>query len=139
MSISDWSSDVCSSDLDRQRRPEGVPGRPAPYQAVLAGGHREGGDVVAQRQAVVAPPGLDEAAEQDHDVDHRREAGPRQGEAEGAPGHRLGTRRKPSGIALPGHGGVGLAADPAELRIERSAGHPSELQSLMRNSYAALR
>src|SRR3546814_16485080 len=78
MSISDWSSDVCSSDLDRQRRPEGVPGRPAPYQAVLAGGHREGGDVVAQRQAVVAPPGLDEAAEQDHDVDHRREAGTRQ-------------------------------------------------------------
>src|SRR3546814_17982843 len=47
MRISDWSSDVCSSDLDRRR----LPGRGA-YRGVRAEGHRQGarGGSVSRRR-----------------------------------------------------------------------------------------
>ena len=47
---------------------------PLQIRPMLARHDREGVDVVAQREAVVAAPGLDEAAEHDHQVDDRGQA-----------------------------------------------------------------
>src|SRR3546814_7456341 len=94
MRISDWSSDVCSSDLLRQRRQrQGYVGRrgPAPF----------------------GEPGVRPA-----DARHR--------ELPRGPGG--GERRQPSGKRLAAAAGL-----PQPLRSEE---HTSELQSLMRISYA---
>src|SRR3546814_6336822 len=104
MRISDWSSDVCSSDLfDRDRAPFGpwLPGgrvdRPARPGRVSAGAWRRRG---------------------------HRPRGPFrawQADRQGTLGGRRGFRRKP------------YAGQCARTRSEE---HTSELQSLMRNSYA---
>src|SRR3546814_9261030 len=92
MRISDWSSDVCSSDLGNRR-----------HRARAAVGRRAGGFCAAGRLAAV-----------------------------GAAGKRRPGRR---GVAE--HGGRHLRDRPvADLAAVRSEEHTSELQSLMRISYA---
>src|SRR3546814_1953761 len=97
MRISDWSSDVCSSDLHRR------------------GAH------VGQHQHLVADPGADPDRKlaPEHDVEA---AG---GEVvEAALDHLLGQHRH---LAL---------LDRVDAADQRSEEHTSELQSLMRISYA---
>src|SRR3546814_20318544 len=65
MRISDWSSDVCSSDLWRT---------PAPAQRT--GQHRERQDARAQAGEVAGPPGLIQVAEKQDDAGGNRKADP---------------------------------------------------------------
>src|SRR3546814_3976989 len=93
MRISDWSSDVCSSDLFRRAADETPAAierqRAQPLQDAV-GFRRDGPD--------------------DVDIGH---------------------------VVAPGLPGIGARADPAQLRRQaRSEEHTSELQSLMRISYA---
>src|SRR3546814_8246937 len=107
MRISDWSSDVCSSDLiGRSRRGD------------------EGSSELGEASAVVEPPGLLVAdgrnLEDGRHLRQQRRALARQ--------HRH--RRK---LAAGDQGAGGAVRDGHAVRSEE---HTSELQSLMRNSYA---
>src|SRR3546814_8093807 len=132
MRISDWSSDVCSSDLDIARRGEGI------FEAdvLRIGAPRILGPIGARfDRAVVDPviglPAVFERREIDEELEGRAGLAPR-------------LRR-----AVEGRGGIILAADhrdnfavrahrdERDLRLaERSEEHTSELPSLMRSSYA---
>src|SRR3546814_4620799 len=107
MRISDWSSDVCSSDLLRVERD-------------LA-------DVVTQRNGVadIARIGRLRGEEQ-RDVAHRKEGGQDIGDR-----LLLRLRIEEGGIAAEDQ-----AVGWRNRRLERSEEHTSELQSLMRISYA---
>src|SRR3546814_2185734 len=96
MRISDWSSDVCSSDLNRSRELYRTVSRSTPL-------HPQGG------------------ATQRNRVGHQR--GPR----DARPAH---LRRVGNCLRVGFHEGGGLGS-------ERSEEHTSELQTLMRDSYAA--
>src|SRR3546814_4354517 len=103
MRISDWSSDVCSSDLAHRLR---LDHHPAGRLRVEAGGHHDVGHLVGRRHVV--------AAADEMDV---------RGEAETGD---LRLQRR-------------LDAAPAAVLADhqaRSEEHTSELQSLMRTSYA---
>src|SRR3546814_10615660 len=104
MRISDWSSDVCSSDLGRsgRRRPTAAPRRP-PARGEVA-------------------PGLVGAASAAGSSSLPCEG--RGGLGRGAFGHRRKPWTPPPNLPLPSQG------------EGRSEEHTSELQSLMRNSYA---
>src|SRR3546814_9733214 len=109
MRISDWSSDVCSSDLvrpDHRRRHLDAAGAPAIGQRHLARAERH----------LVARDG------------HRLQ--------QGAADHPLGLLVEIGEVVAfqPGRGGGGGRA-LARMR-DRSEEHTSELQSLMRSSYA---
>src|SRR3546814_1225870 len=105
MRISDWSSDVCSSDLRGRAQPEAEPGHAAPRHRGLDGAFHRHPDRTLRRQ----PAGL---------------AGP------GAGGGDEYHRR-------PGRLGPGCPENPCKSRLPgRSEEHTSELQSLMRISYA---
>src|SRR3546814_8192282 len=107
MRISDWSSDVCSSDLDTRRGGVG-------YEVVLPRA-RSGMDCSRARQ-------LDERVDFGDAVFHRLEGADRL--AEGAPGQCI--------VAC----GFEQLFGPAGLFVRgRSEEHTSELQSLMRISY----
>src|SRR3546814_6903879 len=112
MRISDWSSDVCSSDLARRSRRPAVGARPPPsrYRAGRICARRDRRQSARSAGAISA-------------------AGPavgvgRGGDLVGAvrPGRHLVDRRQHPGAAVPGRA--------------RSEEHTSELQSLMRISYA---
>src|SRR3546814_9879464 len=111
MRISDWSSDVCSSDLTL-----GIAiGNPA--RADLGG-------LFGDRRMLTGPPIEMESADPEHGLD----LGERVGEAFqrcGQP-HHVGDAREVSRILH----------DAALLRERRSEEHTSELPSLMRSSYA---
>src|SRR3546814_3372577 len=103
MRISDWSSDVCSSDLEEV----GVAAPPALFdgRVGLFGGLR-GFDLFLANRAFRLAFGL-----------------------EGFPDdRRLGIAARPAAIDAAAGSAVGL--------VQRSEEHTSELQSLMRNSYA---
>src|SRR3546814_5798557 len=108
MRISDWSSDVCSSDLLPEAQCFGVEGELEEALAVV-GGHMAGGLGGGDMMPAKALP--------------------------------LQERRKPRAILLDaqgvgGHGRrLGWLHQPSILHI-RSEEHTSELQSLMRISYA---
>src|SRR3546814_5663936 len=89
MRISDWSSDVCSSDLHRPLPPMGLCGG----ETCLRGGHRSR---------------VEQGLQRCNDV---------------------------SAVASPSRQGAS-AISPPPFRNNRSEEHTSELQSLMRNSYA---
>src|SRR3546814_8106352 len=117
MRISDWSSDVCSSDLERHA---GLLGQRAEEGMLSAAGHAPGSkevhhDHAAARQISGCEAGLVEAG-------HRREVeiGHRLVEHRGRHVARIALRRQA----------------PEEVAGDRSEEHTSELQSLMRNSYA---
>src|SRR3546814_6672019 len=111
MRISDWSSDVCSSDLQCQR---------IVAVAGLAG-------VVALRQ-----PHHPAAAHVDRRIDLEA-----RGIAHGIHRRKLASSRDP---AAPDRSGWNCTPQYSLLRTtaQRSEEHTSELQSLMRNSYAVL-
>src|SRR3546814_8373654 len=117
MRISDWSSDVCSSDLG------GTPERFAEAQARLLG-HRPGVALIAvlsvSGRAHAGTGGTDDAV---HEPLGQR------GRPDDA--HALATGRLPRD----GHP-VGVAAERRDVVTNRSEEHTSELQSLMRISYA---
>src|SRR3546814_6363191 len=97
MRISDWSSDVCSSDLARRRR----------------AGHAARPRLAADRAADRRPGRADDPA----------------------------SRRQPFAVRAAARGLAGLGILPPSRRsrggvAERSEEHTSELQSLMRISYA---
>src|SRR3546814_5723444 len=105
MRISDWSSDVCSSDLrhnarrPKRKRPEQV--RPLFVHSLV------GGSAAVDRRAPAAPDIDSDEEEQPHHVDE-----------------------------MPVPGGGFEAEMLARGEIARSEEHTSELQSLMRISYA---
>src|SRR3546814_1637828 len=114
MRISDWSSDVCSSDLTNSR---GDPGRQPP-QLGTRGGQRDVDCI--------------EAGDDPLDIsvdDGRRQAERDRGDCAGGIGADPGEREQHRFVAreMPV-----LALDDRA----RSEEHPSELQSLMRISYA---
>src|SRR3546814_6381183 len=116
MRISDWSSDVCSSDL-RVRR---VGERPVPVACQRFAAVCFDGQHVPRRQAVDAlPRGVR--------IQRRPVAESLQQTAHGqlrAPGYRREQR-------------LGLRCEPQRaVRLRKSEEHTSELQSLMRISYA---
>src|SRR3546814_4718363 len=121
MLISDWSSDVCSSDLPDQRA--------APFES-LAGQHPSefAGDplVLAEHIADLAPADTNVAR---GDVDVGADVAIEFGHEALAKAHDLA-----HALAL------GVEVRPALAAAHRQAGrseeHTSELQSLMRNSYA---
>src|SRR3546814_5517611 len=107
MRISDWSSDVCSSDLSDQAR--------QPEQGGLSGG---------------APSRLRLGVNIDHVATIRNARG----------GEHPDPVRAAEIVAAVGGDGITahLREDRRHIRDDdlRSEGHTSELQSLMRNSYA---
>src|SRR3546814_10321908 len=105
MRISDWSSDVCSSDL---RRTEAADlGRNLAHALLVGTG--------------------------DHDLGLGR--GADRDPVRGLEQHRVRkAQRQVQVLAL--HRGAVTDADQLELALERSEEHTSELQSLMRISYA---
>src|SRR3546814_9115760 len=115
MRISDWSSDVCSSDL-------GVAGRHADEEG--RGAHQAHGD----KKSVLAPDEIADAPEHERaerpDRKARRERRKREDEAGGFVDAREELRRNDR------------REQAVEVEIIRSEEHTSELQSLMRNSYA---
>src|SRR3546814_5573329 len=115
MRISDWSSDVCSSDLDRRG---------------AVGAER------ADRPAEIHPGRRDDAAGAADDAAARSLR--HSGTADFLYPCRAGTGDRPRGAAAgPGHRPRWGAGDrEAVARDTRSEEHTSELQSLMRNSYA---
>src|SRR3546814_5917002 len=129
MRISDWSSDVCSSDL-RPRAPQLVE-RHAAVEDVAADQPETGFEIIG-RQREMADHRLPEAGCCRFDgIENRRDGGVAM---------RLPAAR---------NGGIEMLAEQAcdmlagrceavvdEARDQRSEEHTSELQSLMRSSYA---
>src|SRR3546814_5287334 len=105
MRISDWSSDVCSSDLHK-RKGAGIGDRPGIGQDFRPFGIRSAARAISAKR-------IDRLRRQADMPDHRN----------AAPG------QKGDGL------GHGLAAFQLHRRM-RSEEHTSELQSLMRLSYA---
>src|SRR3546814_2679273 len=121
MRISDWSSDVCSSDLRRQR----LPGKHLPHQDAPEG-LRPGPLPVRGKGAQPVVQGADE----DRGAAQARDRG-------------VVPRPQPGGVGAPvtsGSGGAGQAGHREQGGKTRLRGsseeHTSELQSLMRISYA---
>src|SRR3546814_4097607 len=112
MRISDWSSDVCSSDLRRADREGRVGGGGAPLLVGLSAHHEV--DRAALRQRTMGEIGLGQRLAADR---HRLKIDVRV-----AVVLRVDRQR----LAI-GHG---------QFRLLRSEEHTSELQSLMRISYA---
>src|SRR3546814_7460670 len=171
MRISDWSADVCSSDLrERQRAIAGVPARAIEKQ-ILAGlksEHRQRGKVVAPRFAAeqdremrLHAPELARHGQRRHDV--VAQFRPRVGAdaqiavglvvEDGVAGHQIASLKRGGGrgagsqrIQIITIGGqrrgerpralAGVGEQTGRTFAGRSEEHTSELQSLMRNSYA---
>src|SRR3546814_10574197 len=119
MRISDWSSDVCSSDLHRLEPPHAAP-RPARHRAKST---RAGPTAALERHSVVGPAAdrrrlhaVERTVSRLHDL------------AAALPGGGAGPAGGERHRWLPHPGGAG--------RRLRSEEHTPELQSLMRISYA---
>src|SRR3546814_4172682 len=116
MRISDWSSDVCSSDLDRTLAEQLGPLRQAPR------------GVVAQEGAQCRPQPRDDAHQR---ADHRAACDRRHHEPRVLPRHAAVVAAGRLWQMDDGSFAAGL-----HLAQQRSVEHTSELQSLMRISYA---
>src|SRR3546814_7978083 len=115
MRISDWSSDVCSSDLDGE-------GRVGEHQQ-----DSERGEKLEQFRRTVDP-----AQHRDLDPDpQRRDGDRRQGHGQPETEPVPQQRREPAEEAV-----AAIGAEHVERTVRRSEEHTSELQSLMRISYA---
>src|SRR3546814_3473538 len=125
MRISDWSSDVCSSDLDDPRVRGGA--RDDDLRAVLERrvAHLVEVDALVARGDAVG----DEVVELAARVD-RRAVGEVPALVEAQPEHGVAGLQQRQ---VDGHVGVGSGVG---LHVGRSEEHTSELQSPMRNSYA---
>src|SRR3546814_6219817 len=129
MRISDWSSDVCSSDLSTEQRGSG--------SGLVPGDARE--LVVLLGREAPADPLLVLGEDVDAEGPGRLDAGPRAGAPPGEEGHQRRLQRH-RGEGAHGHADRTVAVvggDDGDARGEvRSEEHTSELQSLMRISYA---
>src|SRR3546814_4233637 len=112
MRISDWSSDVCSSDLHRERRGHGATRR---WPLGCEGGHGGGG--------------------REEHVDLREEGRCVEGQLL-ARSDRTGELRHRVGLSLLEDAAAVAGEVVGDGRPHRSEEHTSELQSLMRISYA---
>src|SRR3546814_10464023 len=111
MRISDWSSDVCSSDL-----------------LVICRSAR----AVGQKDGLAVRHGAGEGGDRRAVPDHG--AGTRDADRERAVEQRVDGAEEHALVDLAARAGVGR--DPGPVRAGRSEEHTSELQSLMRISYA---
>src|SRR3546814_1849572 len=121
MRISDWSSDVCSSDLgaqDAQHHPRRL-GKPRSRPEIIG----EIGPRLGHRECRADTGRGDEGAERIREPPVRRRADPFEPAAE-----VIGRPEVAHGVAGP--------VLPLQRRRGRSEEPTSELQSLMRNSYA---
>src|SRR3546814_5567304 len=129
MRISDWSSDVCSSDLAAEDKTAG-----------------SGNNATGSRGAVVAPIHLSTTYERDEEGNfssgymYTRHGNPNRGALERclaalAGGEEAACFASGSAAAM----AVFQALQPGDHVIVRSEAHTSELQSLMRTSYAVFR
>src|SRR3546814_6150078 len=108
MRSSDWSSDVCSSDLLRKQEP---------------------------REACASPGTLGSCLRRN--TDPSRAAPPSSSGPAPLPRERINLRRNKGQLSPPQGDIIGVSLAFAERRsYQRSEEHTSELQSLMRNSYA---
>src|SRR3546814_1885924 len=117
MRISDWSSDVCSSDLDSEALNPPVP---EPHVLIVGSALRsEASDLIeiSLRRMGLQPKRIGGHEEKD-----------------GAAAFRIALGQAIATIDRPGDAAL-AAADPADRGTEE---HTSELQSLMRLSYAVL-
>src|SRR3546814_1115683 len=128
MRISDWSSDVCSSDLqkfgDRDERPRVLVRRRRVHQhrpplAVDDAEIAAKGRIARERQNLGIAPAM------------RGKKGGRMGGRNHRSGHRASQAAGTSAVKT-------RASPVPEILSSRSEEHTSELQSLMRTSYAAL-
>src|SRR3546814_6278204 len=120
MRISDWSSDVCSSDLSRAPAPRrGLVAPPSGARLVLPGTGFQDCRTLLER--LVREPD-----------DRRRLRG--QGHADDPPYAAIEPADLLAYVRL--HAVDRVAPQVALLRVRRSEEHTSELQSLMRISYA---
>src|SRR3546814_8569634 len=110
MRISDWSSDVCSSDLPRHCNDCDAPGL-----------------IAASAGSVAAAPALPPTVS----VDARIDAGIAVARMY-SPTHRLTVQHRGTDWQAQ----LGDAIEASDRDFERSEEHTSELQSLMRHSYA---
>src|SRR3546814_7166124 len=117
MRISDWSSDVCSSDLRRQCAAHAVDDRPVPDRC--RGQRRRGRD----GRAGGAAGALSRIAAHLAQISRRLVVG----------GQSVPPARAAGAAAA---GGLGPDRARPQEGVERSEEHTSELQSLMRISYA---
>src|SRR3546814_1819393 len=115
MRISDWSSDVCSSDL------------PLPHRilqfSIFAGLLAPGVERPAESGESEEPPKAGEQQSTDNRADDRGDQ------------HQRGRRKFPQRPYQPAVRRMGLAGIMVVVG-DRSEAHTSELQSLMRSSYA---
>src|SRR3546814_9012378 len=120
MRISDWSSDVCSSDL-----------RPA-----------EGSGTIERRHHRDCEDGIEADGEREQQGDRHGRAQPRQCADDDADHHRDEDEEKASRGEDQGHARLDCVEVQLILLTEQVAGrseeHTSELQSLMRISYAVI-
>src|SRR3546814_1803311 len=119
MRISDWSSDVCSSDLRQEKGEASEDERPRPCDRLIEQWQ------VAILALADEPHFLLGHMAADQEGNQRRNKGDREDEG--------GNERQHDGDR---HRREGLAFDAGEHEQGRSEEHTSELQSLMRSSYA---
>src|SRR3546814_4038174 len=130
MRISDWSSDVCSSDLHAAGRQQGrglapVAAAGIGLQPDQALGHDDAHAVGVATYREAGP-------DRDHPVAGR-------GDHERPPGIPCCVEERFAALQVDAALAARKCDDDAAVAAERSEEHTSELQSLMRNSYAVLR
>src|SRR3546814_10281079 len=128
MRISDWSSDMCSSDLDERRLP-----------AEPLGQQDQTGQDKAGRRHLREPEAEDRLAQgpqpprmQFEPDEEKQEGDPDFGDRE----LRFAAADQPQSIGSDERAGDQIAEHRAQAETARSEEHTSELQSLMRTSYA---
>src|SRR3546814_2961821 len=129
MRISDWSSDVCSSDLKDVAATvgDGVVRNVAPRRARPIGRHVSSGHQLKGGAAIAAE------ANGKHRLILRRKIEEDRGEAgRKRPDRRIDHRARQPKLEFAGIAAPGMRVDV----LQRTEEHTSELQSLMRSSYA---
>src|SRR3546814_6532275 len=130
MRISDWSSDVCSSDLVAYSQDFSTGGGVAPYSYALGGGALPPGMALSPAGVLAGTPTASGSFAFDLQVTDSSGGTPATGTASytlavNAPTITLTPATLPGGTV-----------DAAYSQARRSEEHTSELQSLMRSSYA---
>src|SRR3546814_1805141 len=139
MRISDWSSDVCSSDLglDRVRVERARIGECDARLVIETAAEADLADLVIERQHIIE---VQRILRLGHRVEAvvRAETDDRHRGGIAGIRDRIGRRavERRVGIGKGAAKGQSLDRDQADLRLDRSEEHTSELPSLMRISYA---
>src|SRR3546814_4849854 len=131
MRISDWSSDVCSSDLDAALRASAADCvlDDARHQALVESARLSGSDKI---NTVPTPQPQGDASPQAEVSEHVRKLVGKLDQWRGCMSYNARYFGEPIGLVKSTVADLARAVDP----IYRSEEHTSELQSLMRISYA---